>query len=184
MSREVRRVPLDWRHPVEPNPHWRFQQAGRWRRGDLEPTLHGPEEMFTPLLGHSYAEDAEEWDADAALWSRGEHPHQRDYPFEEWDGLRPVAADYMPDFGDADLGWCLYETVSEGTPVTPVFATAEELIGHLCTVGQDWDHVPMRRASAEAVVRTGHTLGSMAVVDGRVLRSDLDADVLMGSSDD
>ena len=152
MSREVRRVPLDWRHPVEPNPHWRLQQAGRWRRGDLEPTLHGPEEMFTPLLGGARDEDEDE-------------------------------ADYMPDFGDADLGWCLYETVSEGTPVTPVFATAEALIEHLCTVGQDWDQVPMRRASAEAVVRAGHTLGSMAVVDRRVLRSDMDADVLMGAGD-
>ena len=152
MSREVRRVPLDWRHPVEPNPHWRPQQAGRRRRGDPESALHGPEEMFTPLLGGARDEDEDE-------------------------------ADYMPDFGDADLGWCLYETVTEGTPVTPVFATAEALIEYLCTVGQDWEQGPMRRASAEAIVRTGHTLGTLAGVDGRVLRSDLDADVLMGLGD-
>jgi hypothetical protein len=36
-------------------------------------------------------------------------------------------------------GWQVWETVSEGSPITPVFATADELIEHLCTVGTTWD---------------------------------------------
>jgi hypothetical protein len=36
--------------------------------------------------------------------------------------------DFMPDFPEGTAtGWQLYETTSEGTPVSPVFATAEEL---------------------------------------------------------
>lgn len=36
--------------------------------------------------------------------------------------------DYMPEFpADAELGYCIYETVSEGTPLTPVFKTPEDL---------------------------------------------------------
>jgi hypothetical protein len=34
----------------------------------------------------------------------------------------------MPDFPEGTAtGWQLYETTSEGTPVSPIFATAEEL---------------------------------------------------------
>ena len=37
-------------------------------------------------------------------------------------------ADYMPEIPEGTpLGWQLYETTSEGTPVSPVFATLEEL---------------------------------------------------------
>lgn len=89
----------------------------------------------------------------------------------------------MPDFDvpDDELGWCLYETVSEGTPVTPVFATAEELIDHLATIGQDYEQVPMRRTAAEALVREGSTLGSFLIIgNNRMLRSDLDADIIAG----
>jgi len=35
-------------------------------------------------------------------------------------------------------GWQVWETVSEGSAVSPVFASAEELARHLSTVGDDW----------------------------------------------
>ena len=105
-------------------------------------------------------------------------------PWEKHHGSRPVAEDYMPDFDvpEGDLGWCLYETVSEGTPVTPVFGTAEALIDRLATVGQDHDRQPMRRAAAEALVRAGHSFGSFLIVGGQMLRGDADADVIEGLS--
>ena len=43
---------------------------------------------------------------------------------------KPSREDYMPDFAEHDpdtLGWAIYETTSEGTPLTPTFATPEEL---------------------------------------------------------
>ena len=44
---------------------------------------------------------------------------------EQWD-YDPE--DYMPEIPEGTpVGWQLYETTSEGTPVSPVFATLEEL---------------------------------------------------------
>lgn len=89
MSREVRRVPMDWQHPRE----W----SGKWV-------------VFKPLLT-DLDRDLADFAADPDNW-----------------GSEPDPADYMPDFGDrADLGFCMYETTSEGTPISPVFATPEEL---------------------------------------------------------
>lgn len=74
---------------------------------------------------------------------------------------------------DADtdgFGYCLYETVSEGTPVTPVFASKEDLVDHLVNVGNFWGEKYDRR-NAEALVDTGYSLGSFAVVDGQMYNS-------------
>lgn len=155
MSREVRRVPVEWRHPVEPNPYWEIQTARRLRLGDPASRLHGPAEQFVPLLGRSiiaYYDDPSEVDE----------------------------RDLMPAFDvpEDSLGWCLYETVSEGTPVTPVFASAPELIGHLSAVGEDWDQKPYRRAAAEALVKEGSSFGSFVVTGGRLLHGAKDLDVL------
>jgi hypothetical protein len=62
-------------------------------------------------------------------------------------------------------GWQVWETVSEGAPITPVFATDEELIDWLVTEGThtedstwqkrvQWDE-PFRRSAAEEFVRHG-----------------------------
>jgi hypothetical protein len=59
----------------------------------------------------------------------------------------------------------LYETVTEGTPLSPVFATTAELVEHLVTHGDGWDR-PVSRAAAEAFVRTGW-VPSMVFVPGR-----------------
>jgi hypothetical protein len=92
----------------------------------------------------------------------------------------PDPAGYMPAFDvpPDELGWCLYETVSEGTPVTPVFVTAEELVEHLATVGEDYDQEPYRRAAAERLVGDGSSVGSFVTLDGgaQVLDGARDAD--------
>lgn len=217
MSREVRRVPLDWQHPTEPNPYWREQVASRLHRGDPESRLHAPDVRFHGLVD-GYDESLADWQSelDSIQGRSGQewewnveyhltgHKGQDDaepvaHPFYvEGDALvdvrdedhlyelalasklqeKPDAADYMPRFdGPEDaLGWCLYETVSEGTPVTPVFATADELIDHLATVGQDWGQRPMRRTAAEQLVRSGSSFGSMMVVGGTLYHGSDDAD--------
>lgn len=41
---------------------------------------------------------------------------------------RPDPDDYMPDFPEGTAtGWCMYETTSEGTPISPVLETPEAL---------------------------------------------------------
>lgn len=236
MSREIRRVPVDWQHPIEPDPYYREREArirlaealGHHPYKSPASRLVKPGERFVALFSPSLSVQQRKWDEGLAQWLAGTHKdfdfhlhyHHKD-GFTDRDGERsfnPIrvydedgetvlrerfiesaddlktedayiaceyqrpsdddADQYMPDFGipEDELGWCLYQTVSEGTPVTPVFATAEELIDHLCTVGQDYEQEPMRRESAEAIVRAGHTLGSMIVTGGQVLRSDMDAD--------
>jgi len=154
MSREVRRVPVGWSHPIEANPYWREQEASRLRRGRPESRLHGPTERFVPL-------------------------HDRDILryYEEGEEL-PEEDTLMPDFHAQELGWCLYESVSEGTPVTPVFATAEGLIDYLCAHGMDWDQEPFRREAAERLVRTGHSFASFFSTGGPLLDGSKDLDLV------
>lgn len=100
--------------------------------------------------------------------------------FEDYTGGEPKPEDFMPDFDvpEAERGWCLYETVSEGCPTTPVFATAAELIEHLCTVGEDYDQKPYRREAAERLVGDGSSMGSFVKLGGEVLNSSRDADLI------
>lgn len=227
MSREVRRVPIGWKHPVEHNPHWEFQQSTPYGRTKPSSRLHGPTERFVSLCadypgvlarweqeGRELAERAgHSWEFSLRWHFTGYddctcHPGETDvrHPVYGWDDRgeteivlaihdvdalhahlmaeherqRPDPNDYMPvfDVPAGELGWCLYQTVSEGTPVTPVFATADELVEHLATVGQDWDQVPMRREAAETLVSQGYSLGSFVVTGSTLLKSDTDADLI------
>lgn len=59
---------------------------------------------------------------------------------------------YEPPEGE---GWQIWETVSEGSPTSPVFATREELIEHLMTKGAGGVCGPSSREAAERFVETG-----------------------------
>lgn len=103
MSRAIRRVPMDWQHPME----WRDQ----WSRSS---GVVRAKFVFKPLYARSYAD---------ALADFAANP-------DNWDGHEPQQDDYMPSFSSVapeSLGYCMYEEVSEGTPISPVFATPEEL---------------------------------------------------------
>jgi hypothetical protein len=81
-------------------------------------------------------------------------PRQIKAAHDAWESTDPPKGD----------GWQLWETVSEGSPITPVFATAEGLIDHLTTVGTSWSKgEPMRREAAEALVRDGWCPSMVAV---------------------
>ena len=93
--REVRRVPLDWKHPQEPGTY-----------ADGSP-------RYRPLFPRDRLADD--------IQAREDYPGDyEDYPFD--------MADYMPEIPEGiPLGYQLYETTTEGTPCSPVFATLEEL---------------------------------------------------------
>lgn len=94
MSREIRRVPLDYQHPRE----W-----DSYRRRI---------EFLSLYPGERFASDMADFKANP----------------EDWEGRKPRFEEYMPDFtGRDDLGYCMYETTSEGSPISPVFATPEEV---------------------------------------------------------
>jgi len=118
MGREVRRVPEGWQHPKND-------------RGS-----------YIPLLGHSFSERHAEWLAEKEQWDAG---LVRDYgvrdgiawkakdptytgTFEDWHGREPKAEWYMPDWPESERTHVqMYEDVSEGTPISPVMASPEEL---------------------------------------------------------
>lgn len=49
--------------------------------------------------------------------------------YENWTKTEPPTGE----------GWQVWETVSEGSPITPVFATAEALVDYLVEGGDGWD---------------------------------------------
>ena len=112
MGRELRKVPSNWEHP---------------KRGDGK---------YQPMLNKYYGDALTEWIENHNQWELGTHPDlvrdpslKTDYPFfAMWDGNAPDV-DYCQTkkYKDEELTHIqLYENISEGTPVSPVFK-AEEL---------------------------------------------------------
>ncbi len=121
MGREIRRVPADWQHP-------------RNEKGHHIPLFDGFNERLM------------RWEEEAAKWSvglvrdfadRGWKPRPKDIvSFEEWSGLRPDPTHYIPDFAPEErTHWQMYETCTEGTPISPAMETPEALARWLTDTG-------------------------------------------------
>lgn len=118
MGREVRRVPLDWQHPTD--------ERGRYQ----------------PLYDNDYDTAAREWLDELMAWEVGTHPDRQKAEeqygaryFWDWHGDPPDKDSYRERAWTAEeaTGYQFYETVSDGTPLSPVFATQEELVAWLVT---------------------------------------------------
>lgn len=130
MSREVRRVPPDWVHPT-------YKDQGEKHGVNAHHFYQSPT-AFHPMFDRSYEDAANDWIKEFMAWESEGDPDRlsaeemsdgkRVY-FWDWHGTPPSDAYYR------DRSWTpeeatayqLYETVSEGTPVSPVFQTADEL---------------------------------------------------------
>ncbi len=116
MSREVRKVPADWQHPTDG-----FYNDGKPR--------------YIGVFKCSFDEAAAIWDEAKESWDCGERPEYTSlseypigYPFEKWDGKRPIPEHHMPSWSEEEkTHYMMYETCSEGTPISPAFSTPEEL---------------------------------------------------------
>jgi hypothetical protein len=86
------------------------------------------------LYGRSWAKEADEWDEENAKWQAGWRP---DYFsgadgdecrfYDQYAGKRPYSGDYMPDWPESErTHFQMYEDTTEGTPISPVFATMED----------------------------------------------------------
>lgn len=116
MGREVRRVPKDWQHPKNEDGH------------------------YVPLFGSGFAVRDAEWQEGYEKWQQGLvrdyatngwKPKPAEYGsarFSDYDGDRPNPDDYMPKWpAEQATHLMMYETCSEGTPISPAFETPEEL---------------------------------------------------------
>lgn len=145
MGREVRKVPGDWEHPRDRN------------TGHYRPMLDEP---YLCALA-SWREELPEWYVGRDLWATGfvktydgsvraisdvvceSRAHGRfvpdNPPYEWWAGERPPCpdpGDHMPDWPESErTHFMMYEDVSEGTPISPAFATPEELARWLADTG-------------------------------------------------
>lgn len=141
MGREIRRVPPNWQHPTKEvcDIAWRVRVD------------------YCPMYDRPFAPAMREWIAAWEAWERGERPDYcpeefKNLPYWEWADAPPDPAYYRPDWNEADATWFqVYETVSEGTPVTPPFATREELVEYLVANGDFWDQ--KRREEGESLMR-------------------------------
>lgn len=118
MSREVRKVPANWQHPIIEVPNW--------HTGCMQ-------KRFQPMHDRPFACEMREWFAGWEAWERGERPEYaseaaRRMAYWEWAGPPPDPAYYRPDWQDAErTHLMMYETVSEGTPLSPSFETPDQL---------------------------------------------------------
>ncbi len=117
MGREVRRVPKGWKHPRD--------DSGQ----------------YIPLYDKNFPEAASKWKAEFAQWENGFR--KRFYPeegwepregdqltmeFWEWNGDPPDREFYRPDWPEESrTHYQMYESTTEGTPISPVFDTPERL---------------------------------------------------------
>lgn len=141
MGREVRRVPANWQHPK--------QQTPDYRTGSMV-------ESYKPLFpGERYQPSVDEWDEECAKWKAGWRPDyctddkRRAMTYEQYSGQRPHRDNYMPNWPESErTHYMMYEDTSEGTPISPAFATPEELAQWLADNGAsafgnmtaDYDH--------------------------------------------
>lgn len=159
MGREIRRVPADWEHP---------------KVSKFDSRTMRLVESSQPLHDKSFSQVAREWMDKARAWDDGADPHKADHPFYwQWDGPPPDQKCYRPDWPEGTAThYQVYETVSEGTPVTPHFATKEELIDYLVRYGDSWDQKRgeggWARKNAEDFVER-EWAPSMIVLNGQVL---------------
>ena len=135
MSREIRRVPPHWEHPRQECKHM------PWAGGCDEAKAHHGR-CYRPLLNNDYQSAAREWLDAAIAWDNGTDPSAAEYkathPFYwQWNGNPPEPEDYRPFWTPEEAThYQVYETVSEGTPVTPHFATLGEIANYLVEYGE------------------------------------------------
>lgn len=184
MGRELRMVPPDWVHPYDFNEGARANVRGECI--SLRP-LHARD--FARALA-DWQEGKRQWDAGMVQdWSaeggwkrRGDDVKSKTY--EEWDGECPRERDYMPTFAPGTAThYQMYETTSEGTPISPVFDTPEKLARWLTDNGAS--AFGDSTASYEGWLRVarGGYAPSM-VIGGGVMASGVDMDAVIPPAKD
>ena len=159
MGRKVRMVSADWVHPVD--------DSGR----------------LIPLHGRPYGNEAAEWDEAWAKWQEGlcenygdgekwkpidpKHRHMR---YTDYAGPRPSPDDHMPDWpAEQRTHYMMYEDTSEGTPISPAFATPEELARWLADTGASSFGRSTATYEQWLPICKGGWAPSMALAEGRLL---------------
>ena len=164
MGREVRMVPPNWEHPIIKDDYGR--------------------DRLQPMYDENFDDVFRQWLADFDRIRNADltQIEQKCYPrgLADWlhdEGMPPDPAYYRP-WKDGEGTWLqVWETVSEGTPVTPPFSTREELIDYLVENGDERDQLRVKkgnqsvagwpRKNAEAFVNAGWAPSLVVMHDDR-----------------
>jgi hypothetical protein len=109
MGRKVRKVPPDWKHPTYINPY-----LG---------------EVYKPMFEYSaYIDMLKDWEESVKKYGL-------EATLDDFNGpLRKE--DFMPEWSpEQATHYMMYEDTTEGTPISPAFATKEELASWLSKNG-------------------------------------------------
>lgn len=166
MSREIRRVPLDWVHP---------------RRADGHRYIGQTEVAYQPMVDEPYRAAIEGWISDYRRWESGDDPDRAEHPdleYWDWAGGPPDPAYHRPDWDPATMtAYQVYETVSEGTPISPVLIDRAALIDWLVNDGSGMgiggEVYQMDPAQAERFAN--HAWAPSMVMDHHGLRAGVEA---------
>ena len=93
---------------------------------------------------------------------------------EKYPGQRDDAEKWEPTDPPTGEGWQLWQAVSEGGPISPVFAEREGLVSWLMSDAYNYGvSRPLTREQAEAFVSAGYSIGSgVFTADGRHIAGD------------
>lgn len=128
MGREIRMVPANWAHPERDPNHDEYQRGGK-------------QPMTDETFDHAFAEWLETFDRIRAGKLEGFEIEYYAGGLADWlpDNPAPIRCYYRPWNDDEATWFQLWETVSEGTPVSPPFASKQELADWLAANGDEWD---------------------------------------------
>lgn len=155
MGREIRRVIPNWGHPK--NEHGRYQP------------------MYDQVASESFAEWLEVFEE---FKIKKLHEVAEKYGYDindpysaycDYYGSAPDHKYYRPKWDETQATWWqLYETVSEGTPLSPPFETQDELIDYLVKNGDFWDQKSWSREVAEKFVNGPGWAPSFVISNGEI----------------
>lgn len=110
MGREVRKVPSYWQHPVSEEGH------------------------YIPLCPSSHIDDLQAFETAQKQWGLGFYEGEiktedmNNCSYAEWVGEPTLPEDCMPLWTDEEAThYMMYETTTEGTPISPALETLENL---------------------------------------------------------
>ena len=134
MGREIRMVPPNWAHPIN--------DSGE----------------YVPMHKSNYLEALDAWFGEHRKWESGENKDREKMLalncrfYAEWSGNPPRVEDHVKYRSEEGTWFQLYETVTEGTPITPPFETKEELIKYLVETGDNWRGKWSEKSATEMVL--------------------------------
>jgi hypothetical protein len=180
MGRELRMVPPNWKHPT-------YGDCERDKEGPYHSRIHSTRQYeksdYISLYDDNYERAANEWVAAFIDWHVNGNA-KSEWSKYYWEYDTPPDEAYYRLYKDEEATWYqIYETVSEGSPVTPPFATKEELIEYMTTKGDFWKQravvrygdpfTPYSKQAAEYLINGGYA--PSFVVENGVIKEGAEA---------